>query len=427
MSFTHRVRSNTFIRHNTTYFVGSLLIGILNYLYYPVLGRIMEPAAFGEVQALVSFFLQIGIFLTVLGLLSINIIANSDDSRQRDRIIVELEKLALFISLVLLGATLLLGPMLRDYFQFGSAWPFSMLALAVVVTVPFTFRSAYLRGKQRFGQNSLAFIIGAGSKLVISATLVLIGLRTVGAIAGIVLAQLLAFVYAAHYARKYGFTEHLRNKLFKKPDLQVLRPELKYALLVLAGSLSITIMYSVDIVIVKHYFDAHTAGLYAGIATVARIVFFLTASIAQVLMPSVRIHRPITENRDTLLKSLVLLIAISGAALIVFWTAPRFIVGTLMGQEYVAFAGLLPRLASAVFIISVLNLFMVYSIALRRYVSGIIIVSGAAITVVWVQLSHQSLQAVVDSLFYGSLTLLMPFVVWTAWNNRKFVTERSTV
>lgn len=427
MSFTHRVRSSTFIRHNTTYFVGSLLIGFLNYLYYPVIGRIMEPAAFGEVQALVSFFLQIGIFLTVLGLLSINIIANTEDIRQRNRVIVELEKLALFISLIMLGATLLLGPVLMEYFQFGSGWPFGMLALAVVVTVPFTFRSAYLRGKQQFGHNSIASIIGAGSKLVFSAGLVVLGLRTIGAIAGIVLAQLLAFAYAARYARKYGFNEHLRDKLFKMPDLEVLRPELTYALLVLAGSLSITVMYSVDIVIVKHYFDAHTAGLYAGIATVARIVFFLTASIAQVLMPSVRVRRPWRDNRDTLLKSLVLLIAIGGTALAVFWAAPGFIIGTLMGQEYTEFAGLLPRLAAAVFVISVLNLFMVYSVALRRYAAGIIIVSGAAITVVWMQLSHQSLQAVVDSLLYGSLTLLMLFVSWTAWNHRKLVTERSTV
>jgi O-antigen/teichoic acid export membrane protein len=45
--------------HNGIFFVGSLVASVLNYLYYPVLGRMLHPAAFGESQTLVSMFLQV--------------------------------------------------------------------------------------------------------------------------------------------------------------------------------------------------------------------------------------------------------------------------------------------------------------------------------------------------------------------------------
>lgn len=406
------------MRHNAIYFSGSLLIGALNYLYYPVLGRLMQPTAFGEVQTLVSLFLQIGIFLSVLALVSINIIANMKDEVQRNRINLELEKLALLISGVLLAASVILGPWLQSYFQFGSPLPFSLLALAVVVTVPFTFRTAYLRGKKQFSRNSLAFIVGAGSKLILSVALVAIGLSTAGALFGIVLAQLLAFTYAARYARRYGFTESLRGRLWRMPDMRLIRPELKYALLVLAGSLAVTVLYSVDIVVVKHYFDVQTAGLYAGVATVARILFFLTASIAQVLMPSIRLQQSAAENRRILIKSLVLLLAIGGSVLAVFCAVPKMVVGILMGESYQTYAHLLPRLSVAIFIISVLNLIVTYYMALRYYPAGIVMVAGTAITYIWMHYSHHSLQAVVDSLLYGSLTILVLLSLWLAWTRR---------
>jgi O-antigen/teichoic acid export membrane protein len=231
-------------------------------------------------STLVSLLLQASIFLSVLGLLTINVVANYGESKQSDKIILELEKLALLISGMLCILTVVLSHALQSFFQFDDYLPFIMLSLAVAVTVPFTFRTAYLRGKQYFGLASIAGILGAAAKLGFSAVLVLMHFGTTGAIAGIVFAQLLAFGYAALKAKKHGFSESLRGQLIRLPDMRLIMPELRYALLVLAGSLIVTGLYSVDIVVVKHYFDAHTAGLYAGIAAVARIIFFLTASIA---------------------------------------------------------------------------------------------------------------------------------------------------
>jgi O-antigen/teichoic acid export membrane protein len=382
-------------------------------LYYPVLGRLLTPVGFGEVQTLVSLFLQVGTFLSVFGLVTINIVANYDDQQKRNAIILEFEKLALTLALAFVLLMVVFQGPIKGFLQFESAWPIIIMALAILATVPFMFRNAFLRGRQAFGAASTGSIIGAAGKLLFSAALVAAGLGTAGAIGGLVLAQAVAWGYTAWKAAKLGLIA-LPGKSGKRrlPDFKLLVPELKYGLLVLVGSFVITVQYSLDIIIVKHYFDAHTAGLYAGVASVARIIFFLTASISQVLMPSIKLSNTKSENRRTLIKSALLLSAIGLPALLLFWLAPAQIVGPLMGNAYTEVAHLLPQLSLAIFIISVLNLFVSYYLSLRRAGIAVVTIIGAVVTYALMFTHHSTLESVINSLLIGSLCMMAALVAW---------------
>lgn len=415
-----QIKSSTFLRQNAVLFIGSVGAGALNYLYYPILGRLLQPSSFGEVQTLVSLFLQIVIFLNVLGLLTVNIIANHGDNPHAQRTVFELEKIALIISVIILLATLALGPTLKSFFNFDDVTPFIILALSVVVTVPQTFRTAFLRGKQLFGMTSISNIVGSAAKLALSVAFIIIGWGTTGAILGLVGAQLIAFVYAAVRARQNGFEPSFKKDLLHWPDMKLVSPELKYAGLVLAGSLTTTAFYSIDIVVVKHAFDAHTAGLYAGISTIARIIFFLTGSVSQVLMPAIKLKNPRKENQQILKKSLMLLVGVGGAALIVFAIAPKLVIKILMGSEYLPYANLLPLLSLVILVVSILNLYISYYMALRQYAIALIAIIGLAVTCGLVGIRHDSLRAVVDSMLYGTCFTGVLLAGWFGMRQRKY-------
>src|SRR5688500_10119156 len=168
MYVTHRLRHSQFLRQNTIFFLGSVTVGALNYLYYPVLGRLLAPASFVLVQTLISLFLQLSIFLSVLSLVTVNIVANADSDRQRNALVLEFAKLVLVIGLALLFLTLVFQSKLQSFLQFESAWPFTLLAVSILVTVPFALRGAFLRGKQRFGLASVANLTGSAAKLLFS-------------------------------------------------------------------------------------------------------------------------------------------------------------------------------------------------------------------------------------------------------------------
>lgn len=382
-------------------------MGALNYVYYPILGRMLPPTVFGEVQTLVSFFLQLSIFLSVLGLVTVNVSTNYDDELKRNRVIFDLERIALVVSLGLLGLSIVFANQLQIFFRFNDSLPFVVLALAIVVSVPFTFRGAFVRGRHGFGVASVSNLIASAAKIIFSVVFVALGLSTVGAIGGVVMAQLTALIYIAYWAQRMGLFRAPGVHWASRPDMSLLGPELKYAGMVLVTSLLITLQFSIDILVVKHYFDAHTAGLYAGIATVARIIFFLTGSIAQVLMPSVKLKNTTLENRALLKKSFLLLAATGIPTLLLFVIAPKAIVHLLMGGAYDDYAHLLPMLSVAIFAVAITNLVVSYYMALRRYWIAIVVVAGASVTYILMVSHHGSLMSVIEGLLLGSLSMLL--------------------
>lgn len=419
--FVASIRQSSFLRHNAVFFFGSVAVGVLNYMYYPILGRLMEPGQFGEVQVLVSLFLQFTIFLNVLGMITVNVTTNSNDQKKAHRIIFELEKFAAYISVGILLVSIVAGEFLRQQLQFGSMLPFVALALSLVVSIPLTFRSSFARGQKCFGVASISQLIGAFAKVVFSAGLVILELGVAGAIFGIVVAQFVAFLYAARWAARIGFERPADTNYGTLPDVNTIKPELRYGGAVFAGLFFITLLMSVDVIVVKYYFDAHTAGLYAGIATVARIVFFLAAPIAQVLMPMVKVEQSAEKNKKLLMKSLALTVGVCGVVLAMCAVIPGTITTVLMGAEYGLYAELLPKLTLVVFIISIVNLVVMYYLALRQKMIMLVGIIGFVVSMSLMLAWHDSLHAIVHSMLLGSIFTLLTTGIYVLVNLKRGV------
>lgn len=404
-------RGSPFLKHNLVFFLGSVSVGVLNYLYYPVIGRLMNPSTFGEVQVLISLFLQLAIFLNVLSLVAVNLIANNKDERAQ-RIVTELQLAALWVACIVLLVTVVVAPVLQSSFRFSSGWPFVLLAVALVAAVPFTFQTAYLRAQKRFAATSTANLLVAGGKLLLSAALVLIGFGTAGAIGGLIVAQLIGLWYALSKVKPRPLATVAALRRHWLPDIALVAGELRYVGYALGGLLAVMLLLSLDVVLVKYFFDAHTAGHYAGVATVARIIFFLTASVAQVLLPSVKIGASAKANSSLLIKSLLILTGLSLPILLVAWLFPSFVMELLMGSQYLALSQLLAPLSLAIFFVSVLNLLVSYCLALRRYVPIILTVVGTLLTYMAMVLWHDSPQTIVTTLLGGSVGVTSVVGVW---------------
>lgn len=393
-------------------FFGAVAVGVLNYLFHPVLGRMLEPSIFGEVQAVISLFLQLSMFLTVFTIVTAYIVANYRDVKKRNIVVFELEKTALIVVLAVVSLALLFSAQLRDFFRFESAWPFVILGVMIALAVPFTFRTAFLRGRERFGAGTISNLLAAGGKFVFAMPLVMVGMGASGALAGVAIAQAAALGYAAVQAKKSGLYRPEGLKLLGRPDLGKLKHEIKYSLLVLVGSLAVVLQLTIDTLAVKHLFDAHTAGQYAGVSTIARILFFLTASIVQVMLPAVKLSAPKGQNRRLLIKSLLLMTGLSLPVLTWLVIFPHQSVNALMGANYAPVAGILPLLAITIFIISILNLIVSYFLAIRLYIAGMLAIIGFAASCGLIIFHHSGLQAIVESLFIGSLVSMCLIAVW---------------
>jgi len=171
-------------------------------------------------------------------------------------------------------------------------------------------------------------------------------------------------------------------------------------------SLVITTLFSLDILVVKHYFSAEIAGAYAGISTIARIIFFLTASVAAVLLSSVKLEAAAATNRRLLYKSCLLQGVLGGSVLLVFAVLPHQVIQLLIGSRYLVYANLLPGLSLAIFLFAAMNLIFAYDLALRRWSVAVVALVGAVCTWIALAYHHATPAAVIQSLLIGAGALI---------------------
>jgi O-antigen/teichoic acid export membrane protein len=401
------LRKNDFVRHNVIYFAGSMVVAIVNYLYYPIVGRLVSTSNFGEVQAIVSLFLQMVLLLGVVTDVTVNIVANSTDQKATNDLVYELERLVSIVMVVFVMIGLAFINQIKHFLHFTDTLPLIILGILLVLSALASQRSAYLRGKNAFGRVSISSFITASVKLVGSLILVLIGFGTSGAVGGLVLAQLASLVYLVSATKKAGLKPSKTDSWLRLPNMQLIKPYLPFALLVFIVSIVTTVFFSIDVVLSKHFFSAQVAGEYAGIATIGRIIYFLTGSVATVLLSAVHLHSTPKQNRALFLRSLLLTSVLGGIALVAFAIAPRFFIHLLIGKRYLPLAYLLPRLSITLFTISIVNLIFSYDVALRRWSIAIISVIGTIATTVLVSMYHNSPVALVNALLAGAVILLV--------------------
>ncbi|MFA5047572.1 MAG: oligosaccharide flippase family protein [Patescibacteria group bacterium] len=362
-----RFLQDKFLRQTAIFFTGTMIGSFLSYLFHPVLGRVMSLEDFGELEAVISMTLQFGIITGVFSSLVMNIVTNShnDDPKKVATLLHQLQTICLIIMTVVFLLTVIFAGFMQKTLKFSSPWPFVGLGVIMVSGVFFTFRNAWLQGKQDFSAVSLANIIGSGARLVFAAILVVLGFKTLGAVVGLILAGLASLWYVWVKTRDFKNSEKMFD--FSGWSRQLVAKGAKYGLLIFMASGCITFLYTFDVIAVKYFFSAQDAGVYGGVATIARIIFFVTAAVGGVLFPAIKLKNTFAENSKILLKGLALTGVLGGVTLLTFSLFPSMVIRIMIGSKYLPLANLMPILGSLIFLVSLANILVMFFMALRKF------------------------------------------------------------
>ncbi len=407
----NKVFQDKFLKHNFIFFIGSMVVAVFNYLYHPILGRMMDIESFGEVQALISLFVLFSMVIGVFKTIVINIVANAHEFKEKQEIILMLQKVGLCLVLIISSLIIIFSQQLKLFLNFSSFYPFVSLAVLLVLSLFFTFRSAILQAFHKFKEVSIANIYLSAGRLFFAIILVYIGWASFGAITAIVLSQFIALIYV-YIKTKDNLTSLIGSKI--KINSKI-KKEFAYGFLVFLATLCIAFLYSADVIIIKHYFSAEEAGFYSGIATIARIIFFLSGSVAGVLISHIKIENTDKENKKTLIKGLFLIGSLGGVALLTFLIIPDIIIKVLIGQRYLAYAYLLPKLSILLFLVSIISLLFYYFLALRKYFLSVIALASPMFVLLLTYFNHQTLSQVVNNFLLISILILVFFFVRYFW------------
>jgi O-antigen/teichoic acid export membrane protein len=398
-SVYRRVRSNDFFRHGLLVLASTLVLNSAAFIFHAIVSRRLGVAAYGSLYAVISLGLlasfPAGIFNTVVAKVAAEFREQRDPAHLRALAIFLCKTFGLgIVAYAVVGAAL--GGFIGGFLRVPS-WTVMLASALAGVVVFVTVLRAVAQGTQDFRGLSASFVIDGGFKATLG---VVLATSTFGLVGG-----LLGFFAGTALSGVFTFGR-LWNRL-GKASRAALRIDWRRLVATITGAAALTTAVAIlsygDVLVVKHFFGPHDAGIYSAASLGGKILFFLVGFVPMVLIPKTVASRgrgdsPLHALRSALLMVLVL----SAGGLIGFAVFARLVIQLLVGSDFLAAAAFLPWYALAMALLATTNVVASYSIALHRFAFSGPIVFIALAEITAISAYHPSLQAVVTILVAGN-------------------------
>lgn len=361
-------RARAALTDGKTLFVlsGTAVSGV-NLLNNLVLGRLLSPAAYGQLTLLVTLQLFFGLLPTAAQTVTARFSAGyaAGDRGTLTAMLYRFGRGRLGVVGVALGVGLMvLAPFLTPMLQLNNSWLFLPLALATPFFVLMGVERGILQGRERYGWLAASYlaegVVRFGASIALAVLLANAGRALDGAVWGV--AQGMFAAWALAWVGLRGFAP--ATDAPDAAEVAAWRGLFGLTLVSLLGQAFIT---NSDFLLVKTFFSPADAGLYAAVSVIGRITYFGALPVLVVLVPLVSRRQALGEP------TLPLFLALFGAGAVVcavlvgvsLLFAP-LIIRLLYGAAYAAAAPLLAiyTLAASLFVLT--NFIVNYRIALGR-------------------------------------------------------------
>jgi O-antigen/teichoic acid export membrane protein len=404
-------KTDSFYRHALLFMAASLITSVLNYAYYPIMGRMIGVEGYGELQVVTSFLLQLTTVFIGLNLISVNIVANHDE-RESKALIIALQKVVFWFVLFACLGVLLASSQLKHFFHFSSSWPFILLIPSLLVDAIAVFWTAYLQAKRDFTSLSFYTILTGGGKVIFSMLFVKLGLGVAGGILGIAAGLWLSLI-AVRLITKHELPPLLQTLSWpRRHEMQLIKRHVSFIIEVIVALIGMSVLLSIDVMLVKHLFSAEFAGQYSGVSTVARIIFYASAPLVSVMLPAITLSH-LKASKQAFYRTLGLSVTICVAGLLVFTLLSHVIMRVLLGEQFANASSWLPLLSIVALLVTITNVMVNYLLALRSHLALIISLASLLLATVLIFMHHGTVQQIVASTSIGLLAGQAIF--WTAF------------
>tara|TARA_R110002049_G_scaffold279767_1_gene458842 strand:- start:74 stop:1315 length:1242 start_codon:yes stop_codon:yes gene_type:complete len=395
------------------FMVSVLAVNGGNYLYNLILGRLLGPTAFADAAVLITFLLVLSFVAMTFQLVTAKFSVLFENELFKN-FITRVYQQAFAVGIGLGILIIACASQLQALFNTSSSTMFIIFGCGVPLYFLMSVNRGAFQGKKAFKSLSITYQGEMLSRLVI--TLGLILLLDIQSSAVIAIGILLSFVFGL-------FPFKMKQISFKKPaalDAKYSKQIKNFFLLTSFYELTQIIINNSDILLVKHYFESYEAGLYASLALIGRIVYFIAWMFVMLLLPAVvELKKEGKETASVLFKYVGYIAAISIVIVFTCLAFPELIINILFGEQYIAMAPLLWKYAIATSMFAISNIFAYYYLSLDKYVPVIISGVFGMLQMVLVIFFHDSLEQVVHMQIVAMLLLLVIQLSFFVFDSKK--------
>jgi len=383
--------SDGLVRASAWLFAGFLTTGVFNYGFQVAMGRLLGPSDYGLMNALLGLCVVLGVPTATLSMVlarkTAGYRATGDIARAR-RLFQRANEIVWRAGLPGLAVLALASGAIAVYLKAPSRTPVLILGGVLLSSVAYPTSAAILQGLREYGWFGILQGLAGPARFFFCVLAVLAGLGLDGALLGMLAANAVLWGLAYFPAR---------NRLASVPASPTPDPVAwGREMSVLAANLAFAVMTQADLVLVKHYFPAPEAGMYASAAILGRTVMYIPGSLVLAMFPMAVERKALNlDGRPLLFKALLMTLVLSGAGAALFFLAPHWVLETFFGVPYAGAAGLLKYFGPAMLPMAFLLVVFNHEVAHGGTVFPYVMLAGAVVEIVLIHSFHGSLMSVV--------------------------------
>lgn len=310
--------------------IGSNSANFVAYIYHLIIGRLLGPAPYGNLAAVLSV---LGMFSTAFVFMSLVIVKFVSAAKKKELpdLLSWFNRKTISIGAAITLLLLLATPFLSSFLHIESKIMIFNGPILFFFFLSLTYRS-FLQGILRFKEVVLATNGEFITRFLFSLIFVLIGLSVFGATLGIFLSSVVGYILSRLFLKEFRATGGEEG--FKGG-----KEVISYAAPLFLISLAQNSIFSTDVILVKHFFDSHDAGIYASLSTLGKIIFYGSGPIGSVMFPLVsQRHSMGKDYLRIFFISFLITSAIAGAILLIYFLLPELAIGLLYGEKFLSAA-----------------------------------------------------------------------------------------
>lgn len=383
---------------------GTLFANVFNLFFNLFMMRNLSEVEYGTLASLVSLItisiIPVNSFVPTVARFGALYLAKEDYDLLRG-FFYKINYICYALGLIFLLGFIVFFKQIGGFFHITDASSIVLVGITVVFGIAGIANMGIIQAKLAFKFLSFINFIGALLKFAIGVLLVYLGFSVNGAMFAFFVSFFLPYIIS-FIPLKFIFKK--RSKTPKVSNSEIFSYGAPSALTLLG----LTSFITTDILLVKHFFDPKSAGIYAGISLIARIIFFLSAPITTVMFPLIVQKHSRNEKYHNIFKlSILLVLAPSLFIAIIYYMFPHLII-SLFNKQYLPASYLLGIFGLYIAFYSLLSVLTNFYLSIKKTKVFIPISIGSLLQIVLIWFFHQSfMQVITISLSIVSLLLLI--------------------
>lgn len=408
--FQKYLSESLLIKGSLLVLVGATLSNFGSYLFHLFMGRLLGPIDYGVLESLLSLTYFLGIPIGVFNTVVTKFVSQESQNKEKSARFIEesLKKVTVWggVGLLLFLASF---PWLRNLVRVDSFLFFVGIGLWSFFGLYQTLLSGSLQGRMEFFILSLTGVISSWSKLIMAVVLVILGFRVGGAVMGLIISVVVTTLFSYYF-----LAQKLPLNIFQKSSGLRCFPKIgNYSLAVLVSHLSLTSLYTVDIILARFFLTPVEAGQYAALSILGKIIYFASSPILSVMFPIVSSRY--AEGKDykrVLGFSFLIVIFFSLGISSIYFLFPELMISLLFGEKYLLMASHLGPFAIFLSLFSLCSLFLNFYLSTSQTKVVFLPAMAALSQIVLINFFHQNIGKIISMNIISASFLLAGMLIY---------------